>query len=115
MGAQQCFSVGLGVFDDGYVPLVYCSEIYEEHMQAPRPAVGLLMGSLDMDVRCGLLEEWRCDIESRVQLVECDVHHVGRRGWPKVERIIAVVGVVVGDEGGEVDIVVYFEDRDGIV
>jgi hypothetical protein len=62
-----------------------------------------------------LSEERIFDIKSRVPLAECVVHLVGRRGWPKVEGIIAVVGGVVGDEGGEADVFVYVEDRDGVV
>ena len=39
--------------------------------------------------------------------------------WPQeaaeVEGIIVAVGVVVDDEGGEVAVVVYVEDPDGVV
>ena len=37
------------------------------------------------------------------------------QGWPKVEEIVVVVDVVVGNEGGEVGVVVYVEDGDGVV
>jgi len=84
-------------------------------MQAVRSAVGLSRGASNVDVGCRLSEEWRFDIESRVPLAECVMYLVGRKGWPKVEGIIAVVGVVVGDEGGKVGVVVYDENRDGVV
>ena len=40
---------------------------------------------------------------------------VGCRGRPEVEGIIVAIDLVVGDEGGEVVVVVYVEDRDGVV
>ena len=67
------------------------------------------------DVGCSFSEEHRFDIESRVSLAECVVYLAGRMGWLKVEGIMVVVGMVDGDEGGEVDVVVYVEDCDGVV
>ena len=40
---------------------------------------------------------------------------VGCSGRPEVEGIVVVVGLVVGDEGGEAVVVVYVEDCDGVV
>ena len=68
-----------------------------------------------MDIGYGLSEEWMFDIESRVPSAECVLYLAGRRGWPKVEGVKVVESVVVGDEGGEVGVVVYVEDRDGAV
>jgi len=42
------------------------------------------------------------------------MYHVDRRGWSKVERVIVVVCMVVGDEGCEVSIVVYVKDGDRV-
>ena len=46
---------------------------------------------------------------------ECFVYHAGQRRRSEVEGIVVVVGVVVGDEGGDVAVVVCVEDRDGVV
>ena len=39
---------------------------------------------------------------------------VGCRGRSEVEGIIVVVGLVVSDKGGEVVVVVYVKDQDGL-
>jgi hypothetical protein len=67
---------------------------------------------LNVDVRCGLSEEWRCDVEARVPLAEDVVYLSGRKGLPDVEGVEVMVCVADGDEGGEVAVLVYVEDRD---
>jgi hypothetical protein len=84
--------------------LAYGSEVVEDYMQAACPTVGLMRGALDVDAGCGLSEEWRFDIQSRLPLAECLVYLVGLRGWPKAEGITVVVGVVIHGEVGEVGV-----------
>ena len=42
------------------------------------------------------------------------MYPVYRRGWSKVERVIVVVCIVVGDESCEVGIMVYVKDGDRV-
>ena len=44
----------LGVCEDGDAPLVYGGEVGEEHVEAARPAVRLLGGTLYIGDRCGV-------------------------------------------------------------
>ena len=50
----------LGVCEGGDAPLVYSSEVGEEHVYSVRPAIRLLGVALDMGGGCGVLEEWGC-------------------------------------------------------
>ena len=45
----------LSVYKGGDAALVYGGEVGEEHVEAVRPAVRLLGGTLYLDDRCGLL------------------------------------------------------------
>ena len=42
------------------------------------------------------------------------MYHVDRGGWAENEGVIIVVGMVIGDVGCEVVIVVYVEDSDRV-
>jgi hypothetical protein len=95
--------------------MVDSSQVHKEHVHAASPAVGLLRVALNVDVGCISSEELGLSVYSREPLAESVVYLVGRMRRPEVEGIIVTVGVVVGDEGGEVAVVVYVEDRDGAV
>ena len=103
------------MFEGGDVSLVDSSEVDEEHVHAASQAVRLLGGASNVDVGCGMSEEWRCNVDARVPLAEGVVYLAGRRERPGVERVEAVVCVVAGDESGATAVVMDVEDRDGVV
>ena len=84
------------MFEDRDVSLVDSRKVDEEHVQVASTSVGLLGGALNVDVRCGLSEEWRCDVEARVPLAEDVVYLSGRKGLPDVEGVEVMVCVADG-------------------
>ena len=84
-------------------------------MHAAAPPVMLAWRAGQDDVRSICLEYWygaRCVL---VPVTQGRVDVVCHWWGFMVERVVVLVCLVIGDEGGEVVLVVDVEDRDGVV
>ncbi len=84
-------------------------------MQPAAPAAGQDRCALGDDGWYGVLEQMGCYGEVRVPLSESVMDAVGGVWRSVAEMVVVGVGVVVGDEGREMGVVVYVEDGDGVV
>ncbi len=84
-------------------------------MKPAVPTVDFLGCALGDDSWCGVLEQLGCYGEVRVPSSESVMDAAGGVGMSEVEWVVVRVGVVVGNEGRKVGVVVYVEDGGGVV